>query len=89
MWHARCPDNPEFEGELPPVLAVARTAHWFDPCALLAEDARSELRPEARRRQRGGGWVAIDGARLVAAAADSNAAPKTPPRGDATRPDDD
>jgi hypothetical protein len=62
LWRARCPDNPEFEGDLPPVLAVARTAHWFDPCGLLTDDARSELRPEARRRQRGGGWIALTSA---------------------------
>ena len=37
-------------------LGRAQTVHWFDPCELLADDARSELRPEFRRRQRGGGW---------------------------------
>jgi hypothetical protein len=31
--------------------------HWFDPCELLSHDARSELRPEFRRRQEGGGWA--------------------------------
>ena len=56
LWHDRCPDNPEFGGHLPPLLGHARTMHWFDPCELLTEDARSELRPEHRRRQRGGGW---------------------------------
>jgi hypothetical protein len=56
LWHERCPDNDEFTGWLPPVLAVARTEHWFDPCELLKPDARSELRPEFRARQRGGGW---------------------------------
>jgi hypothetical protein len=56
LWHHRCPDNPEFAGELPPVLASARTVHWFDPCALLAPDARSEYREDARERQPGGGW---------------------------------
>jgi hypothetical protein len=56
LWHHRCPENPEFQGVLPTILASARTAHWFDPCALLAPDARSELRPEARERQPGGGW---------------------------------
>jgi len=60
LWHARCPDNSEFTGEAPAVLASARTAHWFDPCEVLAGDAMSELRPEYRRRQRGGGWVRID-----------------------------
>lgn len=56
LWHARCPDVPEFAGALPDLLARARTSHWFDPCELLAPDARSELRPEFRQRQRGGGW---------------------------------
>lgn len=56
LWHERCPENPEFAGELPPVLASARTVHWFDPCELLADDARSEYRPEFRERQPGGGW---------------------------------
>jgi hypothetical protein len=56
LWHRRCPDTPEFTGDLPPVLAEARTVHWFDPCALLAPDARSEYRPEFRERQEGGGW---------------------------------
>ncbi len=56
LWHARCPENPEFEGALPPLRGEARTVHWFDPCELLAESARSELRPEFRVRQRGGGF---------------------------------
>ncbi|MFT3928512.1 MAG: hypothetical protein QM778_38640 [Myxococcales bacterium] len=56
LWHTRCPDNPEFEGELAPVLAEIRTLHWFDPCALLEANTRSELKPECRRRQRGGGY---------------------------------
>jgi hypothetical protein len=56
LWHFRCPDSPEFGGTLPPILAQARTVHWFDPCALLAPDARSEYRPEFRERQPGGGW---------------------------------
>ena len=57
LWHARCPDNAEFAAEpLPAVRGRARTVHWFDPCELLAPDARSELKPEHRRRQRGGGW---------------------------------
>lgn len=59
LWHARCPSNPEFSGELPGVLAQARTVHWFDPCELLLPDARSEMRPECRRRQRGGGYEPI------------------------------
>lgn len=58
LWHQRCPEVTEFEPlPLPEVLAQARTHHWFDPCALLTADARSELRPEHRQRQRGGGWV--------------------------------
>lgn len=56
LWHARCPDNPEFQGTIPPVLGSARTVHWFDPCDLLGPDARSEYRAECRVRQRGGGW---------------------------------
>ncbi|HXJ18714.1 MAG TPA: hypothetical protein VMT03_00665 [Polyangia bacterium] len=56
LWHYRCPEAPGFSGALPPVLAQARTVHWFDPCALLAPDARSEYRPEHRERQPGGGW---------------------------------
>lgn len=57
LWHARCPDNPEFSGELPPVLGYAKTHHWFDPCELLTVDARSQLKPEFRQRQAGGGWT--------------------------------
>jgi hypothetical protein len=56
LWHERCPDNPEFEGDLPASLGAARTIHWFDPCELLGPDARSEYRPEHRERQPGGGW---------------------------------
>ena len=58
LWHDRCPENPEFSGTIPSILAVARTVHWFDPCTLLTPDARSELLPEFRERQAGGGWVA-------------------------------
>lgn len=60
LWSHRCPDNPEFEGELPQLLDHAVTSHWFDPCELLAPDARSELRVECRQRQPGGGWVKKD-----------------------------
>jgi hypothetical protein len=56
IWHHRCPTNAEFAGELPPLLAAARTEHWFDPCELLASDARSELKAEHRQQQAGGGW---------------------------------
>lgn len=60
LWRWRCPDNPEFAGELPAIRGIVRTVHWFNPCDLLSETARSELRPEHRRRQRGGGWIASD-----------------------------
>jgi hypothetical protein len=56
LWHRRCPDSPEFTGELPPLLEAMRTVHWFDPCELLGPDARSEYREEFRERQPGGGW---------------------------------
>jgi hypothetical protein len=56
LWHDRCPDNHEFAGPLLPILARTQTNHWFDPCLLLTDDARSELLPSCRRRQRGGGW---------------------------------
>jgi len=56
LWHQRCPDNPEFSGHLPKVLACSRTRHWFDPCMLLTDDTRSEYRQEFRERQPGGGW---------------------------------
>lgn len=56
LWHHRCPDNPEFCGEMPEVLARAVTEHWFNPCMLLVDDARSEIKASHRRRQRGGGW---------------------------------
>lgn len=58
LWNARCPDNPEFSGDIE-VLERTRTDHWFDPCEVLAPDARSELKPEFRRRQVGGGWRAV------------------------------
>lgn len=56
LWHRRCPAIQDFSGELPPILERVTTEHWFDPCELLSPDARSELRPEFRRRQMGGGW---------------------------------
>lgn len=56
LWYERCP-NGDFEARpLPGLRGRARTVHWFDPCELLGPDARSELKPEHRRRQRGGGW---------------------------------
>lgn len=57
LWHSRCPENPEFQPGALPIVGVARTEHWFDPCALLLPDARSEYRQEYRERQCGGGWL--------------------------------
>jgi hypothetical protein len=57
LWHSRCPNNPEFRGAIPPVVAASRTEHWFDPCDLLEPDARSEYKPEFREKQCGGGWI--------------------------------
>jgi len=57
LWHARCPENPEFFGTIPRLLAVATTPHWFDPCELLSPNARSEYREEFREKQCGGGWI--------------------------------
>ena len=56
LWKWRCPDNTEFEGALPPIAMSWRKEHWFDPCELLTDDARSELKPGCRQRVRGGGW---------------------------------
>jgi hypothetical protein len=61
LWHHRCPAVGDFRGELAPILARAVTEHWFDPCELLTSSARSELRPEYRRRQEGGGWEFSEG----------------------------
>lgn len=57
LWHSRCPDNPEFQAGVLSIVGTARTEHWFDPCALLVADARSEYREEFRERQCGGGWM--------------------------------
>jgi hypothetical protein len=57
LWSFRCPSNPDFEGDIPTLLGSARTPHWFDPCELLTDAARSELKAEFRTRQRGGGWM--------------------------------
>lgn len=57
LWSYRCPDNPEFTGDIPDIISMARTDHYFDPCELLREDARSELKDEFKVRQLGGGWV--------------------------------
>jgi hypothetical protein len=56
LWHWRCPQVADFSGELPPILARSQTVHWFNPCDLLEDNARSELREEFRERQAGGGW---------------------------------
>jgi hypothetical protein len=56
LWHWRCPQVSDFSGELPELLGRAQTLHWFNPCDLLEEGARSELREEFRVRQPGGGW---------------------------------
>jgi hypothetical protein len=61
LWHHRCPNVADFSGELAPILARSVTEHWFDPCELLRSDARSELRPEYRQQQRGGGWEHLVG----------------------------
>ena len=58
LWHHRCPAVPEFQGTLTAIKARATTPHWFDPCEILVPDARSELLPEHRQRQAGGGWEA-------------------------------
>jgi hypothetical protein len=62
LWAMRCPGNPEFDA--PPAVPLARSAtmHWFDPCELLLPDARSELLPEHRVRQDGGGWTSAGSA---------------------------
>lgn len=60
LWHRRCPTISDFSGELSPILEHITTEHWFDPCELLSPDARSELRPEFRRRQAGGGWEHVE-----------------------------
>jgi hypothetical protein len=57
LWKHRCPESAEFAGTLAPILARSLTPHFFDPCELLRADARSELLPEHRERQSGGGWV--------------------------------
>jgi hypothetical protein len=58
LWHWRCPESSEFAGALPTLHARAVTSHYFDPCELLSDNARSELRQEHRERQPGGGWRA-------------------------------
>jgi hypothetical protein len=60
LWHLRCPDNPEFFGSAPLVLGWIKTPLWVDPCMILSPNAPSELLPECRQRQQGGGWVLKD-----------------------------
>jgi hypothetical protein len=57
LWKFRCPNNSEFEGEIPEIISHSKTVHYFDPSELLGNDARSELKEEYRQRQSGGGWV--------------------------------
>ncbi len=57
LWAMRCPESPDFPGPAVTPLARSVTLHWFDPCELLLPDARSELLPEHRVRQEGGGWT--------------------------------
>jgi hypothetical protein len=59
LWHYRCPNNPEFEGNIPIILEEIKTIHWFNPCVLLTEDARSEMKVGCRKRQLGGGWESV------------------------------
>jgi hypothetical protein len=63
IWHFRCPEVPEFAGEIPAILGKTRTANWYDPCGLLGENGPSELKPEFRERMRGGGWCLADPAK--------------------------
>lgn len=57
LWSMRCPRSPDFPGAPATPIARSATLHWFDPCELLLPDARSELLPEHRVRQDGGGWT--------------------------------
>ena len=58
LWSMRCRGNPDFPAPAADPLARSATLHWFNPCELLLPDARSELLPEHRVRQEGGGWSA-------------------------------
>lgn len=60
IWGYRVPENTEFEKPTFEIISHIKTGIWFDPRRLLTDDTRSELLPEHRRRQRGGGWVAKD-----------------------------
>ncbi len=59
LWRWRCPDNPDFVGPEPQVEVQVTTVHYFEPCEILADDTRSELKPSCRVRQPGGGWQLI------------------------------
>ncbi len=61
LWAMRCPANADFPAAPAVPLARSTTMHWFDPCELLLPDARSELLPEHRVRQPGGGWTSRGG----------------------------
>ena len=43
LWHWRCPDNPEFEGELPRILARATTLHHEPQTATTSHSCRGPL----------------------------------------------
>jgi hypothetical protein len=53
LWHWRCPDNVDFAARasspLPAIHDLARTLHCFDPCVLLVDNARSELKTSWQR----------------------------------------
>jgi hypothetical protein len=51
LWHSRCPEDRRFAGELPPLLASARTWRWTDPRALLDADDRGRERDGASEYQ--------------------------------------
>lgn len=62
LWGWRVPENPDFQAGAATPLSAVRSPIWFDPRRLLLPETRSELRPECRRRQRGGGWVPVESA---------------------------
>lgn len=54
LWRWRTEENGTWL--LAGLLETVVTVHWFPPTELLYEDARSEILPEYRERQEGGGW---------------------------------
>ena len=54
LWHDRCPANPEFNGELPPLRGTATTEHWFirAPCSWRMPGASSARVQGASTRRR-------------------------------------